>query len=147
MATDNTAKLTKLVVALVELSDAYEEKRGAIVAEMDALLAGKGGIGVKLKILKGHWAAAWTARHHETCDFDHVKHTAFLKKKLALFSVDEIQAKMSSYVASDDPYYVRARHPFTLFMSSFQTWRGVPVSDGHDAEGAARLRDLRGGTL
>ena len=139
MADDPRAKLLKLLEALREL----DEKRSAIYAEMDTLLAGGEGIGPRLSRLKGQWCEIWTQRHKEKCTFDHVKHTAFLKKKLLTFSEAEIIAKFQSYVTSEEAYYVRARHPFGLFMTNFDTWRGIPA-DTSAEETTTRLQAARG---
>ena len=146
MAADIRPKLLKLTAALVALSDDYETKRDAIMAEIDALLQGGDGIGLKLARIKAHWCAVWTERHKEKCDFDHRKHTGWLKSKLlAGFTEDEICCKMQSYVTNDDSYYVKARHPFPLFMTGFNTWRGVPAPvDTSAAQSIDALKALRG---
>lgn len=143
MAADDRAKLLKLVDALNEL----DQKRSAIMSEMAVLLSGGEGIGAKLGRLKAAWCAIWTERHHEKCAFDHVKHTAFLKEKLLKgFTEEQIIAKFQSYIANDEAYYVRARHPFGLFRTNFDTWRGLPYGTNERTnEGAARvLQELRG---
>ena len=145
MAADARVTLTKLLTALDALDADYAEKRQAITAEMHALLKGDDGIGVKLTRLKAQWCAIWTERHKEKCDFDHRKDTAFLKAKLlAGFTEDEIVCKFQSYVVSDDPYYVRARHPFGLFRTNFNSWRGVVASDTKAEDGIDSLRAMRG---
>lgn len=125
---DPKTKLAKLIAVLMELEADYHQKRAAIHAEMNALISGDEGIGAKLTRIKSHWCEVWTERHKEKCDFDHRKHTGWLKAKLlAGFTEDEICCKMQSYVTTDDSYYVKARHPFALFMTGFNTWRGVPA--------------------
>ena len=144
MAADPRTKLAKLISALMELEADYHQKRAAIHAEMNALVSGDDGIGVKLARLKARWCETWTARHHEKCDFDHKRDTAWLKAKLvAGFTEDEIGCKIQHYVITEDPYYVRARHPFSLFKTSFNTWRGIPAGVQPEQTIDA-LRELRG---
>lgn len=141
--TDPRVKLLKLLEADQAAFAVYVEKRDALYAEMCAVLRREPGIGEKLATLKRHWCTVWQARHHEPCDFDHVKHTVILKKKLAVFSVEAICAKMNDYVATDDSYYSRARHPFNLFVKTFDSWKGIP-SEPDRVDSGDKLREYRG---
>lgn len=145
MAADPRAKFAKLITALDALDADYAEKRQALMAEIHAIINGDEGVGAKLARLKAHWCSVWTETHHEKCDFDHRKDTGFLKTKLlAGFTEDEIACKMQSYVTSTDPYYVKARHPFGLFRTNFNSWRGVASARDDAAQGIQSLREMRG---
>lgn len=144
MATSNDrAKVIALVDKLRELDDDYCEKRAALMTELSAVLGGGEGIGDRLKRVKGEIGAIWQGRHKEVFAFDHVKHTAWLKKKILEHGEAVVIAKWHSYVANDEGYYVRARHSFALFMPGWNNWRGVvdasPIEDSSE-----RLRELRG---
>lgn len=144
MASDPRATLVKLLDAFEDREAQRRAELDALIVEMRALVTGGETIGQKLAAVKAHWCAAWTERHHEKCAFDHVKHTAALKKKLATFTVEEISVKISSYLASEEAYYVRARHPFSLFLTSFDSWRGLTAASAPLATGLDDLRQMRG---
>lgn len=139
MPADVRPTLIKLCETLRDLRD----KESAVLAEIETILNDGEGIGAKLKRVKAAWCEVWSARHKEPCDFDHVKHTAFLKAKLLKASEEVIIAKFHSYLANDEAYYVRARHPFGLFRTNYDTWRGLPETTA-SADATERLRELRG---
>lgn len=139
-AADIRPVLVKLLDALLEV----REKEDQILAEISTLLNDGEGVGAKLRRVKAAWCAIWSERHKEQCSFDHVKHTPWLKKKLAEYPEEQIIAKIQSYVTNDEAYYVRARHPFGMFMTNFNTWRGLPVDTAADDSAALKLRALRG---
>lgn len=145
MASDPRATITKLLTAWSQLEADYTLKRDAILAELHAVVGGDDGIGVKLARIKAYWCEAWELRHKEKCDFDHRKDTKFLKDKLAGYSEAEICAKISSYIANDEAYYVRARHSFSLFRVNFNTWRGIPSHVAPADTSIGALKELRGG--
>lgn len=150
MATDARAKLAKLLDALTALDEHCAEtcgaKRQAIYAEMAAALGKGEGIGSRLQRLKAYWCLIWTERHKEKIEFDHVAHTGGLKKKALAFTNSQIETKMANYLACDEAYYVRARHPFGLFLKTFDTWRGMPEAqhDSAASDTSEKLRGLRG---
>ena len=144
MADNDRAKIGKLFESLRQIDADAEAKRRLVYDEIDRIVSGGEGIGVTLARLKAAWCSVWTARHQEKCTFDHVKHTGFLKKKLAEgFTEDEIVAKIHSYVACEEAFYVSKRHPFALFVTNFQTWRGIQSTQEH-SDSAAKLREMRG---
>lgn len=133
------------VISLVEHICELREQESALIQEVMTILAGGEPLGMRLKKLKAQWCDLWQERHKEKCAFDHVSHTGGLKKKLLTYGDDVVRAKMVSYLASDDPYYVRARHPFGLFLKTFDTWRGIPHEHlDPSAETRDRLQGLRG---
>lgn len=140
MATDTKATLIKLFDALREC----REKEDAVLAEIATLLSGGEGIGDKLKRLKVFWCATWQERHHEPFDFDHAKHTAFLKKKLALHAEEIITAKMYSFLMGHEPAAEKARHPFGWFMAGFNSYKGVVHDLDQPNESAQKAREMRG---
>jgi hypothetical protein len=44
-----------------------------------------------------------------------------MKRLVRMIGVDELKARFVRYVKNDDPFYVKARHPFGLFVSSVNT--------------------------
>lgn len=138
MAGDARATILKLLDKLAVV----DEQRAAILAEIRTLAGDGEGIGIKLARIKRTMCDIWTEVHKEKVEFDHVKHTGFLKKKLVTFTEAEILAKYQDYLISTDAYYTKARHPFGLFISSFDRWRGMPLAS--EDRSAEVLRQMRG---
>lgn len=145
MADDPRAKLLKLLEALREL----DEKRTAIYAEMDTLLAGGEGIGAKITRLKAHFQACWRDRYKSNYSFaNHAMVGASYKRWLLKEGHTEadIEARHFAYMKSDDSFYTRARHPFEIFVKGFNSFVGLPapVVDPLAEETTNRLKAARG---
>jgi hypothetical protein len=150
MATDNRATVIKLLDALRALEDDYSEKRGAILAEMSTLLKGGEGLGPKITRLKARFQEFWKVRYPNGGAYQFANHAmvgASLKRWLvAGLSEEEISARMLTYVKNDESFYVRARHPFELFVKGFNQFVGLPAAapDPEQADAMARAREMRG---
>lgn len=144
-AEDNRATLIKLLDKLREVDTEYAEKREAILSEMSTLLKGGEGIGPKITRLKAAWQDAWKSRHGGAYLFvNHAMVGASLKRFLQAHDEEEIGLRMLSFVRSDEGFYVRAKHPFEMFVKVFNQMEGrraVVPDDG----AMARQREMRGG--
>ena len=142
-----SARQRDVLIAIVNKWQAeivsHREKEDAFMAEVCAILGGQAGLGARLTALKVHWCGVWRERHHDPCVFDNVKFGAELKKKMLAYGDDVVRVKMSSYVACDEAWYVRERHPLSLFFRNFDTWRGIQSTQEH-SDSAAKLREMRG---
>ncbi len=142
MANDPREKIGGILDALVADETERRQRFDLAVAEIRALMGGEATIGERLKRVKGTICAAWSEAYKERCDFDHVKHTGWLKKKMTEHGDDVVIAKYHSYLANGETFYVKARHPFGMFMTNFNTWRGLPSEPV--AASSQTLRELRG---
>lgn len=123
MASDPRAKLLKLLDARQELS----EKMAAIDAEMRALVTGDEGIGDKLKRLCRHYSEAWETRYGTPYVFAFAKDMPQWKRLLRSMSADEIDARILSFIKSDDKFYLQTRHAFGVFVKSINSLAGLPA--------------------
>lgn len=130
------------LAAILEKHGELIEKLQALHTEMTILVHGGDGIGEKLKRVKAFWCETWQQRHGERFDFDSVKHSGWLKKKILSDGEARVTAKMYSCLMGDEPAALRARHPFGWFMAGYNTYRGIVAGD--DNESASQARDLRG---
>lgn len=150
MATsDARQKVIGLFDKLNELEEEYRAKRDALMAEIAAALGGGEGIGAKLSRLKKTYSDLWQAAYRSgPYQFDHKVDTGHLKRWLvAGFSEDEITARMVAYLRTADPFYVKARHPFLIFVKGFNGFvpmSTAPIEDPSAAATAAKLGGLRG---
>lgn len=143
MASDPRAKLLRLLDVAQEL----EEKLAAVRIEMRALVTGDEGIGDKLKHLCRHYSEAWETRYGTPYVFAYAKDTPQWKRLLRSMSVEEIDARILSFIRSDDKFYLQTRHPFAVFVKNINSLAGLPargasavVGCGHEptcADGAA----------
>jgi len=113
------------VAKLLELAREYAGKLEELHAEIDALLGGAAGIGVAMKALEHTFDGAWGVRYaggqtgryvwRPTTDKPHVK------RLIKLLGLAEVQRRVWVYLRNEDPFYVRARHPWLVFVGSINS--------------------------
>lgn len=124
MAGDEAPKAaTRAKVAkLLELAEEKHQQVGELLAEVRALLEGAPGIGDKLKAVEKGFDAAWCARYARGESgryiWSYMKDRPQTKRLLRSLSVDDIIGRAQRYISDDDPFYVRARHSFGLFITN-----------------------------
>lgn len=146
-ASDPRAKVIGLLNKIAELDEDYHGKRSALMAEVVAILGGGEGIGVKLGRLKAFYSQTWQERYKAPYAFNHAIDTSHLKRFLAGgFSEDEITGRIFAYIKSDDQFYVKARHPFLIFVKGFNSFvaPAKPIEDHAAAATSEKMRGLRG---
>jgi hypothetical protein len=131
------------ILALIEKRRELFEQSAAIDAEITRLLNGGEGIGAKLTRVKAFWCATWQERHREPFDFDHAKHTDFLKKKILAHGEESVTAKIANFILGEDAPAARARHPFGWFMQGYNTIKGLP-SVPEPVHSSDKIKELRG---
>jgi hypothetical protein len=114
-------KLTKLVAAEREL----QAKLAAIHAEVDALLAGKPGVGARIRAFQAAFVTAWQTRYHGEYLWTATRDVPHIKRLLQAFPDDELATRAASYIRNPDPFYLQRRHPFVVFASSINSHGGV----------------------
>jgi hypothetical protein len=108
-------KLKRLYDTLREL----QAKSSDVTEEIGRLLNGEAGIGDGLKGLEQALSATWAARHKTPYIWQYVKDRPNLKRLWKLLGGPApITARWLNYVRDDDPYLVKARHPFALFVAN-----------------------------
>ncbi len=124
MAVDkDKAKLVRLVEKLRELqAQTYE-----VTEEIQRILAGETSIGDILKDLYAAFSDLWQQRYRTPYVFDFKKDAPNMKRlviKMRLTPAD-IKARMARYLATDDQYLLRQRHPFGLFHHGINSYAGT----------------------
>lgn len=127
MPSDPLRALRVLHEKLVEVRDTEQ----AILDEMSRLLAGEPGIGAILKRLEEHYGALWTVRYSTNYVWNFVKDRAQMKRLIKTLGVEQLELRMGSYLKNADPFYVKARHSFAVFVASINT-HAVSVSRQRD---------------
>jgi hypothetical protein len=114
----NIAKAAKLI----ELAKDLLAKQHDIMLEVDELLGGRAGIGEQMKDLERAFDAAWCARYAPgqfgRYVWAYAKDRPQMKRLLRTLAIDELKLRILHYIKDDDHFYVKARHPFGLFVSS-----------------------------
>lgn len=126
MATGD-AKITQLL----ERQAALIESLAAVQKDLATLLTGGEPQLEKLKQLEQMFELCWRERYNLTgakLVWNYGKDRAQWKRLLRSLDVEEIQARIARYFASNDRFYVDARHPFGVFVGSINRW-GVERQD------------------
>ena len=123
MASDPRAKILRLLDVAQELA----EKQAAIDAEIRALITGDEGVNAKVKRLFKTFSETWESRYGTPYVPDYKKDTNQWKRLLRLMSVDEIEARVLSFIRSDDKFYLQTSHKFGVFLVSINSLAGRPA--------------------
>ena len=116
------AATRKKLITLVTTGRDLLEKAEAILQEIDTLCAGGASIGEQLKALQQAWNTAWSTRHGGVYLFTFAKDVPAMKRLLKAFALDDLQVRMVAYMKDEDPFYVRAKHPFGVFAANVNRW-------------------------
>jgi hypothetical protein len=116
------AKVVKLVGVQKELT----EKLLAVNQEIDELLGGGAGVAELMKQFERTFDELWCARYANGERGRYVWRFAVdrpnLKRLLRTLGLEELTARATRYMRNADPFIVRSRHPFGLFVSGINTY-------------------------
>jgi hypothetical protein len=110
-------KLKKLYEALRE----NEAKSYELLEEIGRVLGGEPGIGALLKEAEAAFAAAWSTRYPGRYIWRYTQDRPNIKRLLKALGLEEFSARAKHYIADPDPYYLKARHSFALFVASINS--------------------------
>lgn len=122
----------KKVAGLLELLKTNHERSTALIDEIDELLGGGAGIGAQLKACEAQFEALWGRRYAQGETGRYVwrykTDRPCLKRLIKALGVAEIQARMFTYLRSEDEFSVHHRHPFGLFVAGINSYAGEGVA-------------------
>lgn len=127
MANPDKSTLDK-VVALVTIQRELLAKVDDITLEIAELCGGRPGVAAKVATLERAWQDVWTVRYGSAYQWAYAKDRPAWKRLLKTLSVDELQARIVSYISNPDPFYLTRRHPFALFVASINSHAGLGTS-------------------
>lgn len=118
------AILGKLVTELRET----QAKSYALLEEIDRVLGGGAGIGELLKRFREAFDLAWCARYapgqQNRYVWSHMRDTSNMKRLLRTLALEDIERRIVNYMKNDEPFYVNARHNFSVFFASINSHAG-----------------------
>lgn len=134
---DDAKKLIEKLRRLGDVEDAltseYREKMDAIREERKALLGGGPGIGAVLKRLEASYDVAWCVRYapgaQAQYSWNYKEDRPHWKRLLKRLSVEQLETRIIAYLKDSDQFYVKGRHPFSLFVRNVNSF----VGEGRDA--------------
>lgn len=119
-------RIRKLFEKLRERQAEAQEIADEILRE----LGGEQTLGSTLRQLEGAYSEAWQRRYGSPYMFNFAKDRAHWKRLVKLGSVDDVIARVLSYLHDDDEYLRRQRHPFGLFVARFNQYAvDAPVTE------------------
>lgn len=130
---DQVEKVRKLLEVTADLHG----KLGDTLNEIDELLGGGAGIAASMKQLEAAFDGAWSARyasgHGGRYVWSYKKDKPQIKRLLKLLGLEEACRRAVAYLQTEDPFIVRARHPFGLFVSTINSYTAAADGRGYDA--------------
>ncbi len=137
MADTDKTTLKKLGTLLEKLREVQAQTYD-LAEEMQRLLAGEPGIGARLKVVEAGFSDLWEGRYHAPYVFNFLRDRPQIKRLLKSATPDAILDRALRYIKSNDPFYAEKRHPFGLFVSSWNSWAQAAESpDDFDLEAPA----------
>jgi hypothetical protein len=128
VSAENTRLRTTLarVQKVLEVSRDLNSKQTDLLEELDNLLGGRASIGDKLKALEAAFDAAWCERYAPGTTgryvWNYAQDRSNSKRLLKSIEVEDLAARALRFVRSDDPFFVKARHGFSLFVRTVNQW-------------------------
>jgi hypothetical protein len=114
------------VVKLLEVSKDLHSKQADCLEEIDNLLGGRASISEKLKLLEAAFDTAWCSRYAPGASgryvWNYAQDRSNSKRLLKSIAPEDLAARALRYIRSDDPFFVKQRHPFSLFVRSVNQW-------------------------
>lgn len=113
----------------------------AALDEIDRLMGGGARMAEMLREAERTFDRLWCARYaggqagHYL--WAHMRDRPQLTRLIKALGVGEVQARMRRYIADDDAFYAKSRHPFGLFVSSVNRYAQEQLSpaSGFDLSG------------
>jgi len=127
MADADKATLEKLK----KLHDALRENQAhsyELLEEIGRVLGGEPGIGALLKDAERLFDQAWQTRYPGVYVWRYAADRANMKKLIKALGVVEIGARAKVYIRNSDPYYLKRRHCFEVFVASINQ-HGIIYAD------------------
>jgi len=116
------ASTMKRVKALLEELQALREKETALIEEINLQLGGGVGIGQKMRAARADFEDAWALRYRTPYQWQHTKDAPNLKRLVLALGPEEFRARAGRYVKDEDPWLLKNRHPFGVFVSSINRY-------------------------
>jgi hypothetical protein len=129
MADDTEKRLARLAELQGKLREAHA-RCYELLEEMTDLLKAEPTKANHVRTLFGAFQGYWTKRYGEKYVFASAKDAVQFKRLLRTLPVEEIIDRMERYVASHDPFHVRARHNLNVFVASINSLGRPPEPQG-----------------
>lgn len=106
------------------LTTAYKKLRADFaqvhtsMIEMELLLSGNPTASESTTRLLKSWQTIWGKRYNTAYQFNYAKHGAALKRMVRTLTADEIEARMTRFIASDERFHASARHSIDVFIAT-----------------------------
>jgi hypothetical protein len=126
MQTMGEADLRRRAAVLLTALREAQAKTYEITEELERLISGEPGLGEQMRRLERVFDALWCARYApgETARYvwNYKRDRPGLKKLIRRLAETDIENRMALYIQSADPYFVKNRHTFGLFVGSINQW-------------------------
>ena len=137
---DDAKGLQRRLERAAKLLDAIRElqaKTYEVTEELQALLKGEAITGDHLRLLEAAWSIEYERRYGTPYMFEFKRDRPLWKRLVKAVGPDEVHNRIVAYFHETDQYRERARHPFGLFVSQFNSLATLqrPSRPGEDLLG------------
>ena len=125
----NLKKIEGLLGLLVE----RHQQCAALIEEIVDLLGGGAGMAALLKDFEHAFTDVWSTRYRgQTYLWRYVKDRPQIKRLLKTLGLNELTLRAARYIANEDPFLIRERHPFGLFVSGINRYAAESLGQVFD---------------
>lgn len=119
--TTDSRPLQRQISRALRLTEKLEEldaQRAEVLAELGKILRGDATIGDLTKQAFAIYSDLWQLRYGKGYAFAYDKETPTMKRLVKLLGIEELGARMGRFLASHDPFFVKASHGFNVFVAT-----------------------------
>lgn len=136
MTAHDSTMLKKVTGLLVVLKENHE-KSAALIEEIAEVLGGGPGVAAQMNEFEKAFARVWEQRYSQIYVWRYAVDRPNIKRLLRTLGLEELKARAFNYLRSDDPFIVRSRHPFGLFVSGINSYANEGQGSAFDLEAPA----------
>lgn len=116
--------MAKTAITVTDIRKAIDDQRKLfekgllVLGELESKLDGHESIGKEMKRVTAFFVDAWSRRYRVDYAHQGAKDATAVKRLLQTLTPEDIERRITIYLASSDPFIVRARHGLAVFAST-----------------------------
>lgn len=124
----NVAAIQKIFALLKQRHD----EDGALLEELERLIAGGKGIGEIMKECYATWNEFWSVQHGGAYAFVFHEDAPQMKRLVRTLGQEELTARMFHFISDRNEWLVKHKHPFKVFVKQNNSYASATAARADD---------------